>query len=74
MDLNDLRVDKDTILFSDLIQFDLHPEIHSPVILGAGATTDFLDRPEDFHFEEKIIKAKETLERRKELTIHGIPG
>lgn len=77
VDLNDLKVDKDTILFSDLIQFDLHPEIHSPVILGSGATTDYIDNPDDFHFEEKILKAKETLERRKELTIHegtGHPG
>lgn len=77
VDLNDLKVDKDTILFSDLIQFDLHPEIHSPVILGSGATTEFIDHPEDFNFEEKILKAKEALENRKELTIHegtGHPG
>ncbi len=77
VDLNDLKVDKDTILFSDLIQFDLHPEIHSPVILGSGATTDFIDHPEDFNYEEKILKAKTALESRKELTIHegtGHPG
>lgn len=77
VDLNDLKVDKDTILFSDLIQFDLHPEIHSPVILGAGATTEFIDHPEDFNYEEKILKAKQALENRKELTIHegtGHPG
>lgn len=77
VDLNDLKVDKDTILFSDLIQFDLHPEIHSPVILGSGATTEFLEHPEDFHYEEKILNAKTKLEARKELTIHegtGHPG
>lgn len=77
VDLNDLKVDKDTILFSDLIRFDLLPEIHSPVILGAGATTGFLDHPEDYNYPEKILKAKAALESRKELTIHegtGHPG
>lgn len=77
VDLNDLKVDKDTILFSDLIQFDLRPDIHSPVILGSGATTEFLDNPEAYNYEERILKAKAELERRKELTIHegtGHPG
>ena len=77
VELNDLRVDKDTILFADLIRFDLLPEIHSPVILGTGATTDFLDNPEDFDYPQKIMNAKAELEKRKELTIHegtGHPG
>jgi BioD-like phosphotransacetylase family protein len=77
VDLNDLKVDKDTILFSDLIRFDLMPEIHSPVILGAGATTSYLDNPEEFDYPAKILKAKAALEQRKELTIHegtGHPG
>lgn len=77
VDLNDLKVDKDTILFSDLIQFDLRPDIHSPVILGSGATTEFIDHPENYDYEERILKAKAELEKRKELTIHegtGHPG
>jgi BioD-like phosphotransacetylase family protein len=77
VDLNDLKVDKDTILFSDLIRFDLMPEIHSPVILGAGATTSYLDNPENFDYPGRIRKAKAALEQRKELTIHegtGHPG
>lgn len=77
VDLNDLKVDKDTILFSDLIQFDLRPDIHSPVILGSGATTEFIDHPENYDYEQRILKAKAELERRKELTIHegtGHPG
>jgi dethiobiotin synthetase len=36
------RVDKDTVLFADLIDFDIEPELHSPIILGTGATTRFL--------------------------------
>ncbi|MGB0978381.1 MAG: AAA family ATPase [Croceimicrobium sp.] len=77
VDLNDLKVDKDTILFSDLIQFDLRPDIHSPVILGSGATSEFIDHPENYDYEERILKAKAELEKRKELTIHegtGHPG
>lgn len=77
VDLNDLKVDKDTILFSDLIRFDLQPEVHSPVILGSGATTDYIENPDNFNYAERILSAKETLESRKELTIHegtGHPG
>lgn len=74
VDLNDLKVDKDTILFSDLIQFDLRPEVHSPVILGAGATTSFIENPDGFNYEERIYKAKEELESRMELTIHEGTG
>jgi len=77
VDLRDLRVDKDTILFADLIHFDIRPEVHSPVILGKGATTSFLDNPQDFDYEWRIEMARDTLERNKELTIYegtGHPG
>ena len=34
LDFNNLRVDKDTVLFAELLNFDIVPELHSPVILG----------------------------------------
>lgn len=77
LDINNLRVDKDTLLFSDLIHFDLEPEIHSPVILGPGATTAFLDNPEKYQLEERLVKADKTLAERHEITIYegtGHPG
>lgn len=77
VDLSDLRVDKDTILFADLIHFDIRPEVHSPVILGKGATTGFLDNPENYDHEQRIMRAKETLESNKEMIIYegtGHPG
>lgn len=77
LDINNLRVDKDTLLFSDLIHFDLEPEIHSPVILGPGATTAFLDNPEKYKLHERLIKADKTLSERHEITIYegtGHPG
>lgn len=77
VDLSELRVDKDTILFADLIRFDINPKVHSPVILGRGATTSYLDNPDAFNYKERILEAKEHLERNKELCIYegtGHPG
>jgi dethiobiotin synthetase len=77
LSFHDLVVDKDTILFADLIRFPIRPEIHSPVILGSGATTSFLDNPAGFNFSDKIKFAQNVLQQEHELTIYegtGHPG
>lgn len=77
LDINNLRVDKDTLLFSDLIDFDLDPKLHSPIILGRGATQLFLDNPEKFKLDDRIKDAVEELEKQHEVIIFegtGHPG
>src|SRR5690606_25735098 len=77
LDLEDMRVDKDTVLFADLIHFDLNPREHSPIIIGAGATTEFLDHPERFDPEPTIREAATLLQSHKEFIIYegtGHPG
>jgi len=77
LDLNNLRVDKDTLLFADLLGFNLKPAYHSPVILGAGATTAYLDNPENFNYRKDIMKAAEYLKKTHDLVIFegtGHPG
>lgn len=77
VDISDLRVDKDTLLFSDLLGFDIQPHLHSPVILGSGATTDFLDNPQTYPYRSFIEKARDRLEFNKELVLYegtGHPG
>jgi hypothetical protein len=77
LDIQNLRVDKDTILFSDLIAFEMIPELHSPIILGSGATEAFLDHPEQFDVNNRILHARKTLENLHEITIYegtGHPG
>jgi dethiobiotin synthetase len=77
LDFNEFSVDKDTVLFADLINFDLRPEVHSPVILGKGATTAYLDDPSKFDFATKIQYAAQILERKTEIIIYegtGHPG
>jgi dethiobiotin synthetase len=71
------RVDKDTVLFADLIDFVIDPELHSPIILGTGATTRYLDNPEEFHFEEDILSAASRLGKTHDVVIFegtGHPG
>lgn len=77
LDVKNLRVDKDTILFADLIHFDLIPDIHSPVILGPGATSKYLENPESYPHESKIISANKKLTDQNDLVIFegtGHPG
>ena len=77
LDINNLRVDKDTLLFSDLIDFQLDPENHSPVILGQGATQLYLDNPDKYDLENRIIQAAERLDEIHEFVIFegtGHPG
>ncbi len=75
--VENLRVDKDTLLFGDLLGFKILPDMHSPVILGAGATTAFLDNPALFDFEHRIDVAAKYLEEKHDLVIYegtGHPG
>jgi len=70
-------VDKDAVLFADLLKLDLEPHIHSPVILGKGATAKYLDNPEKVDLSEIIVQARQTLEQRHEAIIYegtGHPG
>jgi len=72
-----IEVDKDAVLFSDLMKFPLQAEIHSPVILGRGATAAFIDHPESFDYPERINTAADYLNKENELVIYegtGHPG
>ena len=74
---NGLQVDKDVVLFGDLLNFQIDPSVHSPVILGSGATTEYIDHPELFDYKTDILRAAAELERRHELVIYegtGHPG
>ncbi|MCB0705774.1 MAG: AAA family ATPase [Saprospiraceae bacterium] len=77
MDLGDLRVDKDALLFSQIMNFDLSAEIHSPVILGHGATTAYLDDPKSFDYRGRILNASRHLQDEYESVVYegtGHPG
>ncbi len=52
-----LKADKDALLFSRVLQFPLQPAVHSPVILGEGATQAFWDTPEAFPLREHLLRA-----------------
>ena len=76
--IKDLLVDKDTLLFADLIHFQLDPSRHSPIIIGEGATSEIIE-VEDYktRARERIMHAKELLEKENELVIFegtGHPG
>jgi dethiobiotin synthetase len=71
------KVDKDTVLFSDLIGFEIDPVLHSPVIFTRGTTEQLLDNPDAFALKPMIEHAKNELNKQHELTIFegtGHPG
>ncbi|MDH3648479.1 MAG: AAA family ATPase [Saprospiraceae bacterium] len=77
LDLDNMRVDKDTLLFADLLGFEIVPSWHSPVILGPGATTSFIDDPSNFHYDKDIEAAAQYLTEHHEYVIYegtGHPG
>lgn len=77
VDLGSLLVDKDALLFSDFMQFDIDANLHSPVILGKGATAAFLDNPTAFDYDKRISIASHTLVKRHNVIIYegtGHPG
>ncbi len=77
LDLENIRVDKDTLLFADLLGFDIVPELHSPVILGKGATTAYLDDPGIFDYKDRVRHASDYLMDLHEFVIFegtGHPG
>lgn len=76
LDVNNLYVDKDTLLFADLIKFDINPEHHSPVILPGSVVKNAIMDP-DNNFDKNIIEARDFLNKQHELTIFegtGHPG
>ena len=75
--IQDIFVDKDTLLFADLIQFEIRPEIHSPVVLPSQRVRELIRYPEKNNFEEKILNATHALNEVHDLTIFegtGHPG
>lgn len=77
LNIQNLIVDKDTVLFADLIDFDLQPDIHSPVILGTGSTSMILDNAETVDLDSEILYAKEELSKNYDIVIYegtGHPG
>lgn len=77
VDVSGIYVDKDAVLFSTVMRFDLEGRLHSPVILGPGATTKYLDNPEQFDYEADILNAARVLESQYETVIYegtGHPG
>ncbi len=77
VDLGDLKVDKDALLFAKVMNFELEAEFHSPVIVGRGLTTAYLDDPSGFDFPELLRRAARELHQRHEVVVYegtGHPG
>lgn len=75
--LQNLFVDKDTLLFADLIHFDIEPEHHSPIILPSKTVKELIKNPQVHKLERRIIEARDFLNENHELVIFegtGHPG
>lgn len=71
---NGFIADKDSILFSKMLDFELDPVLHSPVILGQGVTKEYLLDASGFHFEEAILNAARKLEAQHDVVVYEGTG
>ncbi len=70
-------IDKDVVLFSEMLDFKVDASIHSPVVMGKGVTKAYIDHPENFKFHEQIIASSKVLKERHEVVVYegtGHPG
>lgn len=71
-------VDKDTVLFAELIDFEINPIWHSPVIFHSGATKEYIENPQKYqHLREDILNAAGHLEQNYGVVVYegtGHPG
>ena len=77
LNLNNLFIDKDTLLFADLIHFDINPEYHSPVILPSKTVRKLIMDPKRPEYEQRILRARDYLNEVHDVTIFegtGHPG
>src|SRR5690625_4921917 len=74
LDLEQLRVDKDTLLFADLIVFNLTPAYHLMVILGSGAMAAFIDHPDRYTYREDVQNASSHLQASHDIIIYEGTG
>ena len=75
--INGKLADKDAVLFGSTLEFEVQPELHSPVILASGVTAEYIDDPSKFDFSGDILKAAKVLESRHEVVVYegtGHPG
>ncbi len=66
--------DKDAVLFSEVVGFEIHPEWHSPVIIGKGITKQYIEDPSLFSFEDRILMAAEKLRKEHEVVVYEGTG
>jgi hypothetical protein len=74
IDVGASRADKDALLFASSMGFELVPQLHSPVILGHGATTAYLDNPERYNFANKVLKASKILHQNHQVIVYEGTG
>ena len=68
------NVDKDVVLFENVLDFKVQPDKHSPVIIASGVTSAFINEPNDFHFREDILLASEYLENEYDIIVYEGTG
>lgn len=75
--IDGLSADKDAVLFSNFLHFNMNPDLYSPVIIGPGVTKQYIEDKTQFDFERRIREASAILENQHDLVVYegtGHPG
>lgn len=77
VEIDGQRVDKDAPLFTQYLNIDLDPSLHSPVILGPGVAAGYMDNPGSYQFVDQVQRAAARLQSIHDLVVFegsGHPG
>lgn len=72
--VNGQKVDKDTVLFGELLGFEIVPEVHSPVIIASGLTAEYIKNPDQYDFEGNVDQAAAFLDANHEMVVYEGTG
>ncbi|MGB0932050.1 MAG: AAA family ATPase [Chitinophagales bacterium] len=77
LEIGSHRVDKDAVLFADIMEFPLNPPVHSPIIAGGSMVTDYIENPNYQELTDSLQNAAKVLEASHEIVVYegtGHPG
>ncbi len=77
VNINGIIADKDAVLLSDFLNFNMDPDLYSPVVIAPGVTRQYINDASQFNFKQRILSAGKQLASVYDLIVYegtGHPG
>ena len=77
LNINGKVIDKDAVLFGDVLDFKVEQNLHSPIVTPSGFTAEYLESPTEFDLASRVKHAQQELLKQHEVVVYegtGHPG